>query len=121
MKSSNNLKQIGLAMHNYEGVYRTIPPSAICDKNGKPLLSWRVAILPYIEQDNLYRQFNLDEPWDSENNKKLIPLMPRTYASPLAPTEEGKTYYKVFGGGGANFDRTFTTYRISNLPRGPAN
>ena len=49
----------------------TFPPTS-CRKDGKPLLSWRVAILPYIEQDALYKQFHLDEPWDSEHNKKLI-------------------------------------------------
>ncbi len=55
------------------------PTAAILDKNGKPLLSWRVALLPYIEQDALYRQFKLDEPWDSEHNKKLIAQMPKIY------------------------------------------
>ena len=77
MKSSNNLKQIGLALHNYHDVNGVFPAAAICDKKGKPLLSWRVAILPYVEQDNLYKQFHLDEPWDSEHNKKLIEKMPK--------------------------------------------
>ena len=59
--------------------------AAIVDKKGKKLLSWRVQILPYIEQDNLYKQFKLDEPWDSEHNKKLIRQMPRIYMLPAAP------------------------------------
>src|SRR5207249_2796575 len=75
--SQNNLKQIGLAMHNYHDTYRHFPPQALTDKNGKPLLSWRVAVLPFIEQDNLYRQFKLDEPWDSEHNRKLLERMPK--------------------------------------------
>jgi hypothetical protein len=115
-QGSNNLKQIGLAMHNYHDSYGHLPTAAIHDKAGKPLLSWRVTILPFIEQDNLYRQFKLDEPWDSEHNKKLIPLMPKTYASPRVAPEEGKTVYKVFTGKntpfngvrGSRFPATFT-------------
>ena len=91
-------------MHNYESAYGKLPPAAIVDRKGKKLLSWRVMILPYIEQDNLYRQFKLDEPWDSEHNKKLIPLMPKVYADPRGPAEPGKTYYKVFVGKDAGFD-----------------
>jgi hypothetical protein len=109
-KSSNNLKQIVLAMHNYNDAYGgKLPAHAIYSKDGKtPLLSWRIAILPYIEQDNLYRQFHLDEPWDSEHNKKLIPLLPQVYADPTAPPtrEPGMTYYQLFVGGGAAWDNS---------------
>src|SRR5437667_11495619 len=61
-RSANNLKQIGLAMHNYHAAYAHLPPRAVFanDKSGKALLSWRVLILPFIEQDNLFRQFHLD-------------------------------------------------------------
>jgi len=76
-KAKTNLKQIALAMHNYHDTYGTFPPHAIYSKDGKPLLSWRVMILPYIEQNNLYQQFHLDEPWDSEHNQKLMQQMPR--------------------------------------------
>jgi hypothetical protein len=76
-QSQNNLKQLAISMHNYNDVYGgKLPAHAIYSKDGRtPLLSWRVAILPYMEQDHLYKQFHLDEPWDSEHNKKLIPLM----------------------------------------------
>jgi hypothetical protein len=105
MSGSNNLKQLALAMLIYESVYGKFPSAAVCDKQGKKLLSWRVAILPYIEQDNLYRQFKLDEPWDSEHNKKLIPLMPKTFTDPrTADPKPGETYYKVFVGKNAGFD-----------------
>src|SRR5262245_822885 len=100
-RSANNLKQIMLAFHNYHDLYNGMPSAAICDKNGKPLLSWRVAILPLIEQDNLYKQFKLDEPWDSEHNKKLIPMMPKIYAVPnVSKPGDTDTYYRVFYGNG---------------------
>ena len=63
--SMNNLKQITLAMHGYHDVHKTFPPAYTTDAAGKPLLSWRVHILPYIERQDLYEQFHLDEPWDS--------------------------------------------------------
>jgi hypothetical protein len=104
-RTANNLKQIILAFHNYHEAMNGFPASAICDKNGKPLLSWRVAILPYIEQANLYQQFHLDEPWDSENNKKLIPLMPKVYALPtVEAAEPGTTHFRAFYGNGAALD-----------------
>ncbi len=104
MQSSNNLKQISLAIDNYEAANGNMPAAAICDPAGKPLLSWRVAILPYIEQANLYSQFKLDEPWDGPNNSKLIAAMPKTYALPGDPPADGQTHYRVFVGNGAAFD-----------------
>ncbi|MGO9115165.1 MAG: DUF1559 domain-containing protein [Thermoguttaceae bacterium] len=103
-QSSNNLKQIALAMLNYESLFGTYPARAIFDKQGKPLLSWRVHILPYIEQDALYKQFHLDEPWDSANNKKLIPLMPKLYANPSGMARPGMANYLAVCGRGLMFD-----------------
>lgn len=103
-QDQNNLKQIALAMHNYHDSYRGLPGAAICDKNGRPLLSWRVAILPFIEQQELYRRFKLDEPWDSEHNRKLIPLMPKLYEVPNVKSPPGETHYRVPYGNGALFD-----------------
>jgi hypothetical protein len=96
-QSANNLKQIALAMHGYHDAIGSFPPAAVCDKKGKPQLSWRVLILPYIEQDALYKQFKLDEPWDSDNNKKLIAKMPKIYAPPNQNTY-GYTFYRGFTG-----------------------
>src|SRR5262249_4317102 len=105
-KSQNNLKQMGIAFHNYNDTFGDRPLAAICDTNGKPLLSWRVAILPYIEQDNLYKQFKLDEPWDSEHNIKLIQRMPEIYRLPgdKIKHEYPSTYYQAFVGPGAAFE-----------------
>src|SRR5205085_10353231 len=80
--SSNHLKQIALAIQSYRAAEKHFPPAGIRDKNGQPLLSWRVAILPRIEEAGLYKEFHLDEPWDSEHNRKLIERMPDVYKSP---------------------------------------
>lgn len=102
------LKQLGTAFHEFENRHEAFPAAAILDKDGKPLLSWRVAILPDLNEAGLYQQFKLDEPWDSEHNKKLLPKMPKVYA-PLrgpAPKEPHSTYYQVFTGPNAPFSLT---------------
>ena len=101
----NNLRQIGLAMHNYASANDAFPRSAITDKQGKALLSWRVAILPYIDQQTLYQKFKLDKPWDSPHNKALLKEMPSTYLCPSrAVAEPFTTTYQVFTGKGALFE-----------------
>jgi hypothetical protein len=88
------LRQLGTAFHKFEEKDGHMPAAVILGKEGKPLLSWRVAILPFIEQDELYKQFYLDEPWDSEHNKKLLPTITKAYA-PLrgrSPKEPHSTY-----------------------------
>jgi hypothetical protein len=100
MRSQNNLKEIGIALHNYHDANQRFPPPAITDKQGRPLLSWRVALLPYLGHDLLYRQFHLDEPWDSPHNKALLASIPKVYACPKsgAVSEPSMTYYHVFVG-----------------------
>ena len=93
-QSMNNLKQIALAMHNYHDTFTAFPPAYSVDKDGKPLLSWRVHILPVSSSSTpLYQEFHLDEPWDSDHNKKLIARMPQIYRSPNSMAEPGKTVY----------------------------
>ena len=96
----NNLKQIGLALLNYESAYGHLPGDVIDAKTKKPLLSWRVQLLPFFEEDDLYRQFKLDEPWDSENNKKLIEKLPKVFAPTRAKAKPGETFYRGFAGKG---------------------
>lgn len=98
--SANNLKQIGLAFHIFHDANNAMP-SDIADKNGKALLSWRVAILPYVEEEQLYKKFKLDEPWDSDNNKPLLDKMPKIYAAPRGKADKGHTFYQSFAGEGA--------------------
>ena len=102
--SVNNLKQLALAMHMYLDKNGTFPTAATHDKAGKALLSWRVAILPYIEQEKLYDEFKLDEAWDSEHNKKLLAKMPKLFACPAGTAKANHTFYQVFVGKGAAFE-----------------
>ncbi|MBV9849448.1 MAG: DUF1559 domain-containing protein, partial [Armatimonadetes bacterium] len=121
IQSANNLKQISLAMLNHNDAVGKFPAAAICDANGKPLLSWRVAILPYVEGGSLYSQFKLDEPWDGPNNSKLLSQMPKVYALPGdTTTPPGHTYYRVFVGGGAAFDWR-EGYRLTEFTDGTSN
>jgi hypothetical protein len=88
----NHLKQLVLAMLNYHDVYKQLPPAAIRDKQGRPLLSWRVALLPFVDANKLYQQFHLDEPWDSPHNKPLVAKMPAVFRPRSATLRaEGKT------------------------------
>jgi hypothetical protein len=103
--SRENLSEIGNALMFYNDAHRQLPPPARCDKDGKPLLSWRVLILPYLGERELFSQFKLDEPWDSPANGKLIAKMPRVFALPGAKTREsGRTVYQAVVGAGAGWE-----------------
>ncbi len=94
MASTNNMKQIALAMHNFAQASKTFPPAYKAGADGKPLLSWRVLILPFLGEMELFQQFHLDEPWDSEHNKQLIARMPNAYRNPSSSVAaEGRTNY----------------------------
>jgi hypothetical protein len=82
LQCNNNMKQIALALYNYRQANGCFPPAYIADKNGKPMHSWRVLILPYMEQQSLYKLYNFNEPWDGPNNKKLLASRPRVYICP---------------------------------------
>jgi hypothetical protein len=99
------LKQLGTAFLKFEEAHGHLPAAAILAKDGKPLLSWRVALLPLLNDAELYQQFKLDEPWDSEHNRKLLPWMPTVYAPRRgpAPREPFSTCYQVFTGPDAPF------------------
>jgi hypothetical protein len=122
-QSQNNLKQIALALHNYHDVYNGFPPAAMVDRRGKPMLSWRVLILPYVEQNALYKEFKLDEPWDSDHNKKVLEKypMPKVFALPgVAKEGEKLTHYQAFVGNGAVFD-PIQTCKLQSISDGTSN
>ena len=98
--SENNLKQIGLAMHIYHDAMGSLPNNGPRpgDKSKHPV-SWRVHLLPYMEEEKLYKEYKFDEAWDSESNKKLIEKMPKLYAPIRVKTKEkGQTFYQGFDG-----------------------
>ena len=112
-QSTINLKNIALGLQNFHDTYKAFPAGYNADKDGKPLLSWRVHILPFVEGADLYDQFHLDEPWDSPHNKKLIEQMPQVYRSPESKANSGMTNY--LGVGGA--DGVFVRPRPEDKPR----
>ncbi len=101
--SENRLQRLGLAMHDYHSTLGTFPAAYSADKDGKPLLSWRVHLLPYLDQQDLYKQFHLDEPWDSDHNKSLIEKMPNVFRHPSLQLPAGKTAFLVPVGDQAAF------------------
>ena len=116
----NNMKQLGVAFHTYHDVWNILPPANVAksqfyDKNGKPLLSWRVHILPMMECQPLYDKFHQDEPWDSEYNLKLAEMMPSFYKTTDHPT---KTTLMVFFGNGALYDEDQKGHRFGEIRDG---
>jgi hypothetical protein len=84
-----NLRQIAFALQQYHLTYGSLPPAYVPDAHGKPMHSWRVLILPFLERDDLYAKYRFDEFWDGPNNRQLIDLMPRVYA---CPGQQGSPY-----------------------------
>ena len=115
-QSMNNLKQIGIAMHNFHDVFQAFPAGYSADKEGHPLLSWRVHILPFVEQQALFDEFHLDEPWDSPHNKKLIERMPSVYKAPGSKCKPGMTNYLGVGGADGVFVRPAEGERFKGSP-----
>jgi hypothetical protein len=113
--SAGRLWQIGAGLRNYRSQHGRLPPLASDDANGRPLLSWRVHILPFLGEENLYKQFHLDEPWDSKNNAPLISKMPAVYN--FGPGNKnadvgaclGKTCYVALTGVGTLFSTSDAT------------
>ncbi|HVJ83724.1 MAG TPA: DUF1559 domain-containing protein, partial [Planctomycetia bacterium] len=99
-QEANNLRQIGLALHNYHSANNKLPAD-ITDKDGKPLLSWRVELLPYLNAEPLSMEIKRDEPWDSEHNRKLLEKMPAVFMSKdLKAAADGKTCWLAIKGKG---------------------
>jgi len=86
MVCMNNLRQINLALIAYKNCYQSFPPPYLADKNGRPMHSWRVLILPYLDQKPLYDRYNFNEPWNGPNNRKLLSARPSVY---VCPSDEG--------------------------------
>jgi hypothetical protein len=120
---SERLKQLVRAMHSYQDEHHALPPHTLFDKEGKPLLSWRVLLLPYLEQKDLFERFKLDEPWDSQHNRRLLDQMPAVYLHPWQPASEtpGMTRFQVFVGRGAAFEGQRGLRLPKDFPDGSSN
>ena len=103
--SQNKLHNIGTAILNFEQEHKKLPAAVLMSSAGKPLLSWRVQLLKYLDED-LYKRFKLDEPWDSPHNKTLISLMPDVYKALGSEAGEGKTNYLTVRGADTPFPGT---------------
>ena len=105
----NQIRQLALAILNYEAAFSRFPNPFGVTEQTPGGLSWRVQILPFIEENKLYEQFKLDEPWNSEHNLKLVIEMPQVFKSPVMKGAkfqgEGKTIFQVPVGEGTAFDK----------------
>ena len=101
VQCQNNLKQIALAMLNYEMANKSFPPAYIPDESGKPMTSWRTLILPYIEEQPLYEQYDFNKPWDDPVNQRVVntPLAAFHCPSEAGPTSTDTSYVMVVGPG----------------------
>jgi prepilin-type processing-associated H-X9-DG protein len=102
MECGNNLKRIALAMHNYHDAYRAFPPAYTVDAQGNRLHSWRTLLLPFLEQESLYNQIDLNSPWDSPQNRLLADTPLAVFRCPSDPSQS--LSYMVIVGEGTVFE-----------------
>lgn len=97
----SNLKQIGAALHSYHETHQSLPPAMITASDGRPMHSWRVLLLPFLDQGPLYEEYDFDEPWNGPSNRKLLSQMPKVYACPSGSARNGRdeatSYIAVVG------------------------
>jgi hypothetical protein len=118
---SCNFCGIKLALHNYHSTYGCFPPAYIADASGKPMHSWRVLILPWLERTDLYNQYNFSEPWNGPNNVKLLHSIPTNYVCPSwHDYTTTLTSYVAVTGPGTIFPGERPT-RIEDITDGTAN
>jgi len=102
----NQLKQIGLALHNYHDTYGTFPPAYVADETGKPMHSWRVLLLPFIEQNPMYEAYDFDKPWNDVSNLAVTSRVPEVFRCPSTPAQGrlNTTHYVYITGPDTCFD-----------------
>lgn len=100
-RSKNNIKQILLALHNYHERYNHFPPAVVLGPDGKTPHSWRVELLPYLDQQALYDQYRMNEPWDSEHNLKIAETVVPVFSHPSSSKPANTGYFVVVGDGTA--------------------
>jgi len=120
-----NMRQVALAILHYEREHGRVPPAVVRDAEGRPLYSWRVLVLPYLDAQDLYDEFHLDEPWDSPHNHQFLDRMPNIFKSPGDPRSR-LTHIAAFVGPGTMFEEptgpsTIARDRLVDVPDGAAN
>lgn len=119
-ESRRNLKTIVMAIYGCGDVNNGVIPNNVCDKDGKPVLSWRVLLLPYLDEEKLFAEFRLDESWDSKHNKALIEKIPKIYKPIRVTSELGYTFYRGFNGPDTTFE-TGKKLKLVGIPDGCSN
>lgn len=118
---NNNLKALGIAMHNYHDIYQSFPPAYVADEEGTPMHSWRVLLLPFLGRQDLYNRYDFDEPWDSPNNSLLFSMTPSEYACPddMLGGYDQTSYAMIVGPGMLSDGETPT--RFADIKDGTSN
>lgn len=118
---TSNLKALALAMHSYHDTYGTFPPAYVADDEGIPMHSWRVLLLPHLGRQDLYDQYDFDEPWDGPNNSALISMIPVEYRCPddMLGGYDQTSYAMIVGPGMFSEGRTAT--RMGDIQDGASN
>jgi len=121
-QSMNNLKQLGLALHNYHDLYNTFPPAVVTDADGKPLYSGRVLLLPFLEQASVYQNFDKSKAWNSPENQAISATVIKTFQDPAHPggPNEPRSDYVFVTGTGTVFDGNKST-TMAGITDGTAN
>jgi hypothetical protein len=117
----NALRRIAIAMQAYEGEHGHFPSAVVTDRTGRPLYSWRVALLPYLDEKEMYERFHIDESWDSEHNRRFVDQMPAVYKSPVVDLPAGHTRFLVLRGEETVFPGGEQKLGVRDIPDGTSN
>lgn len=112
--------QLTMALHTYHDFYGCFPPAFVAGADGKPMHSWRVLILPFLNEPELYKKYRFDEPWDGPHNRSLSGQMPAAFRCPDAPEGALDTNYAVVGGPGTIFPDDHKNITLTDIPDGTA-
>ena len=119
---ANHLRQIALALQNYHRNNGCFPPAYIADKSGRPMHSWRVLLLPYLDCNDLYQAYDFTEPWNGPKNRKLLSLIPRVYTCPTdCPSDATQTSYAAVVGSNAAWAGEKSRIVSADFPEGTRN
>jgi hypothetical protein len=118
IRCRDNLRNIGLALHNYHDEYGSFPPAYTTDDTGRRLHSWRVLILPFVDQAPLYDRLNLSEPWNGPRNHDVLYAAPDVFRCPTTDSGDSHTSYVAVVGNGTIWPGTDTT-TIPEIQDGP--